>query len=82
MHGKNRQRKHRQWKDIPARQKRRMASIGIVNVALTGFALWDLSHRPASQVKGKKFVWALVSFVQPVGPVIYLLFGRKRLAAS
>jgi hypothetical protein len=41
-------------------------------------ALWDLAHRPASQIKGNKRVWAVFAFVQPVGPLAYLLFGRKR----
>jgi Phospholipase_D-nuclease N-terminal len=56
--------------------------MGLVGTVLTGVALWDLSHRPAAQVKGKKWVWALVSCAQPIGPIVYLLFGRQRPAAS
>lgn len=69
---------NKQWKDIPVKQKRRIAFMSLVELVLTIIALWDLSHRPASQVKGKKFMWALLAFVQPIGPISYLLFGRKR----
>jgi Phospholipase_D-nuclease N-terminal len=80
MDHKNKLRRH--WKDMQAGQKRRMPIIGLVGMVLTGVALWDLSHRPASQVKGKKWVWAIAACAQPFGPVVYLLFGRKPAAAS
>jgi hypothetical protein len=69
---------NKQWKDVPRRQKKRLAIVALVELVLTTVALWDLTHRPAAQVRGKKLVWALASFVQPVGPISYLLFGRKR----
>jgi hypothetical protein len=59
-----------------------MGLLGLIELVLTGIALWDLSHRPAAQVKGKKWVWALVACMQPIGPAAYLLFGRKRPAAG
>jgi hypothetical protein len=80
MDRKNKLKRH--WKDMPAGRKRRMPIVGLVGMVLSSVALWDLSHRPASQVKGKKWVWAIASCMQPVGPVIYLLFGRKRVAAT
>lgn len=77
-HGRHMQRQ--QWKDIPRRQRRRIGIMSLVEMVLTGIALWDLAHRPETEINGKKKVWALVSFVQPVGPISYLLFGRKRHA--
>jgi hypothetical protein len=56
--------------------------MGLVELIFTSMALWDLGHRPAAQVRGKKLVWGLLAFVQPFGPISYLLFGRKRGAAE
>ena len=47
-----------------------------VEVALTAVALTDLARRPASQVRGPKLLWAATCFVQPFGPISYLMFGR------
>ena len=49
-----------------------------VEVVLTTVALVDLARRPAAQVRGRKALWALGCFVQPVGPVAYLTVGRRR----
>ena len=68
----------RQWKDLPPARQRRLIITALVQLTLTSIALWDLAHRPASQIKGNKRVWAVFAFVQPVGPLAYLLFGRKR----
>lgn len=48
-----------------------------VEIALTAFALTDLARRPASQVRGPKPLWVATCFVQPVGPIAYLLLGRR-----
>ena len=55
-----------------------MIALGGVEVVLTAVALTDLSRRPAAQVRGPKTLWALAAFVQPLGPVAYLLGGRRR----
>ena len=46
-------------------------------VALTTVALVDLARRPAGQVRGRKALWVLACFVQPVGPIAYLAGGRR-----
>jgi hypothetical protein len=71
-------RKQLRWRDLPKKKRARFAAQGIVQVALTAWALWDLRHRPASEIRGSKRLWTLLAFVQPVGPVAYLLFGRER----
>jgi hypothetical protein len=68
----------RQWKNLSAGGRRRLIITGLVQLTLTSLALWDLAHRPASQIKGSKRLWVVLAFVQPVGPLAYLLFGRKR----
>lgn len=41
-------------------------------------ATWrDLKRRPSSQVRGSKRLWRIVSAVNTMGSVAYLVFGRK-----
>ena len=40
-------------------------------------ALIDLARRPSRLVRGSKRGWAMACFVQPVGPIAYLAFGRR-----
>ena len=53
-----------------------MLTVASVELALTATALVDLAMRPAAEVRGRKAVWALAVFVQPVGPIAYLAWGR------
>jgi Phospholipase_D-nuclease N-terminal len=71
-------RSKKQWKDLSSGRKRRIAIQGMIQVALAAWALWDIRHRPADRIKGSKRLWTLAAFVQPVGPVAYFLFGRKK----
>jgi hypothetical protein len=50
----------------------------VLQLALMGVGLFDLT-RPDRRVKGgNKLVWGLViAFVQFFGPLIYFLFGRE-----
>lgn len=68
----------RQWKDLSSRQRTRIMIPGGIQVALMIWTLWDLAHRPADRIKGKKRLWVMAAFVQPFGPIAYMLFGRKR----
>ncbi len=70
--------KRKSWKEMSTAQKSANIIFGTAEFILTGWALWDLGHRPANQINGKKRIWAMTSFVQPFGPLVYLLFGRKR----
>jgi hypothetical protein len=50
----------------------------VLQLALLGVALYDLT-RPGRRVKGdNKTVWALIIiFVQVLGPILYFLAGRE-----
>lgn len=50
----------------------------VLQLALVGVGLFDLT-RPERRVKGgNKLVWGLViAFVQFFGPLVYFLFGRE-----
>ena len=65
---------------VRVQQERRtcVAALGghVVKTGCTPY-LVDLMRRPASQVRGPKLLWAAGFVVQPVGPVAYLLWGRR-----
>ena len=44
---------------------------------MTAVALRDLVRRPSAEVRGRKGLWGLGLFVQPVGSPLYLLVGRR-----
>lgn len=70
----------KKWSDLPPRT-RKFLIIGVAaEGALKVAALIDLKRRPASQVRGKRWLWALVvTTVSSAGilPVSYFLFGRR-----
>ena len=48
----------------------------LLELALIVVALVDLVRR--ERTKGPKWAWALVIlFINPIGPIVYLLFGRQ-----
>lgn len=70
----------KRWSDFTSAQKAAIVATGTVEVVLTVVALVDLSRRPRSQVRGPKALWVLGCAVQPVGPVAYLMAGRRAAA--
>lgn len=66
----------RRWNDLPRWQRTTTAVLAPVELALTVAAAVDLSRRPARQIRGSKAVWWPAIFVQPVGPALYLWWGR------
>ena len=70
-------RRKKQWSDFTPQQQRWIIAGAIAELIMTTIALRDLSRRPRAQVRGWKFVWALACFVQPAGPILYLLVGRR-----
>jgi hypothetical protein len=75
----------KQWSDLSERNRKLLIAAGIVEGGLKIAALIDLKRRPASQVRGPKWLWAtVVSVVSSAGviPISYFLFGRKRRPGS
>lgn len=69
-------RRKKKWSDLsPVQQKATIAG-GAVELVLTAVALRDLARRPASDVRGPKWLWVLSFVVQPFGPIAYLTRGR------
>jgi hypothetical protein len=68
----------RRWSDLTDRQRTGVVTLGLIEVTLTVAAAVDLVRRPSGSVRGPKAVWWPAIFVQPIGPVAYLLVGRRR----
>ncbi|HMD45819.1 MAG TPA: PLD nuclease N-terminal domain-containing protein [Acidimicrobiales bacterium] len=69
-------RKKKRWEDRTAAERVGTVVLGTIEVLLAGMAVWDLTHRPASQVRGPKWRWGLVICVNIFGPLSYFRWGR------
>jgi hypothetical protein len=67
----------KRWSELTGTQRGAVVALGCLEVVLTATSLADLAGRPAAQVRGPKALWALVVFVQPLGPAAYLTLGRR-----
>ena len=72
------------WRELTSRQRQAMMVRGALQVGLLAAALNDLRRRPASQIRGPKPLWAVISFANylGVGPIAYFLLGRRWPVAS
>ena len=71
----------RRWSDLSERNRRLITITAVAEGILKLVALVDLRRRPASQVRGPKWLWATaLSVVGSAGvlPVSYFVFGRRR----
>jgi hypothetical protein len=71
----------KQWSDLSERTRRLLVSAAVAEGLLKIAALVDLKRRPASQVRGPKWLWAtVVTVVSSAGvvPVSYFAFGRRQ----
>jgi hypothetical protein len=70
----------KRWSELDERT-RRLIVIGVVVEGLLKIAaLTDLARRPAGQIRGRKWVWAVVLVLaNSVGtvPLAYFRFGRR-----
>lgn len=65
------------WSDLSPNAQKGIVVAGVAEVVLTTIALRDLKRRPTAQVRGPKALWVALCAVQPVGPIAYLLAGRR-----
>ena len=71
--------KKQKWSELSTGAKALIVVGAAVELVLTTVALKDLRSRTRDEVRGPKWLWRLVTFVQPVGPIAYLLLGRREL---
>ena len=68
----------KRWQDLSTLEKVLIVIAAIIQFCLLGAALWDLRQRSAQELNGSKEMWAVLSFVNFFGPILYFLFGIKR----
>lgn len=74
--------RRRNWKDMSPRERAGILTLASAELALTATAVADLATRPTGLVRGPKALWWVAVFVQPVGPLAYLLWGRGRTTTA
>jgi hypothetical protein len=71
----------RWWSDLSQRTRMLLITVAVADGALKVAALIDIQRRPASQIRGRKGVWAAaVILINSAGvvPVSYFVFGQRR----
>lgn len=66
------------WAELSRAERGALLGLIAVECALTSAAVVDLAFRKGRDVRGGRALWWLLIFVQPVGPIAYLLLGRRR----
>ena len=70
----------RQWSELSERTRRLLAIAAVAEGILKLAALVDIKRRPASQIRGPKWLWAtVVAVVGSAGvlPISYFVLGRR-----
>ena len=52
--------------------------MNLINLAFMIWMIWDIRHRGDDEINGKRKLWYMAAFTPPIGPIAYLIFGRKR----
>jgi len=71
----------RQWSDLSPRTRGLLITAAVAEGILKVAALVDIKRRPASQIRGPKWIWAaVVAVVSSAGilPISYFALGRRR----
>jgi hypothetical protein len=71
----------RRWNDLSERTRRLIIVIAVAEGILKLAALIDIKRRPASQIRGPKWLWAPVVMVvnsAGIAPISYFIFGRRK----
>jgi hypothetical protein len=71
----------RQWSDLSERNRRLLTITAVAEGILKLAALIDIKRRPASQIRGPKWLWAtVVTVISSAGvvPISYFVFGRRQ----
>ena len=66
------------WTDLNPTQQKIAVAAGVAELALSTYCALDLRKRAKKEVRGPKWVWAPLLGLQPIGPIAYLVFGRKK----
>jgi hypothetical protein len=67
--------------ELSPRTRKLIIAAGVAEAGLKAAALMDIRHRPASQVRGPKWLWVgALGLVGSFGalPLSYFAFGRRK----
>jgi hypothetical protein len=81
MHAEDAMAAGRQWGRLSERSRRLIIAAAIAEGCLKIAALIDIKRRPASQIRGSKWLWAtVVAMANSFGavPLFYFAFGRRK----
>lgn len=67
----------KRWSDLSPAQRRLILALASLQLSLAATALVDITRRPAEQINGSKWAWAVASLVSFVGPIAYFVWGRR-----
>jgi len=70
----------KQWSDLSQRTRRLIIAGAVAETILKAAALVDLKRRPASEIRGPKWIWIpAVTVINSFGgaPLAYFIFGRR-----
>jgi hypothetical protein len=70
----------RKWSELSERARKQIIVVAVGEALLKIAALVDIKRRPASEIRGSKWVWATtVGVVNSAGllPILYFLLGRR-----
>lgn len=67
----------RTWSELSTQAKVGVVTLAAVEAVITTIAARDLRERTDAQVNGPRWLWKVAFFVQPFGPLGYLILGRK-----
>ena len=71
----------RTWSDLDGSTRKLIIAVAVAEGILKAAALIDIKRRPASQIRGPKWLWApVVAVVNSAGvvPISYFVFGRRQ----
>ena len=71
----------KRWSELSQRARTAIVIGGIAEAVVTTVAFRDLASRRRGK-SGSKVLWVLGFFVQPIGPLLYLRAGRRRITVS
>ena len=69
-------RRKKKFSELSPRSRTAIRVGAFAQIALQAAALWDLSRRPAAEIRGTKRAWVAASFVNFFGPIAYFVWGR------
>ncbi|NLT25729.1 MAG: hypothetical protein GXX90_03590 [Microbacteriaceae bacterium] len=70
------------WDELTQEQQGGIILLGAAQIGLMLFAQGALLGRPKELVRGPKWLWFLGNLVNFVGPIAYLVLGKRRRPAA